>query len=42
MAEFDSAAYPLTPSLASVLRVPMTELYALLWRAGVVDIRHPD
>jgi|GEM_PF-3946623 len=42
MAKFDSVAYPLTASLASVLRVPVVELYALLWRAGVVDIQHSE
>jgi hypothetical protein len=33
---------PLVSSFASVLRVPLLELYALLWRAGVVEIRHND
>jgi hypothetical protein len=30
---------PLVSSFASVLRVPLVELYALLWRVGVVEIR---
>ncbi|WP_231989990.1 Rv1535 domain-containing protein [Mycobacterium sp. 852002-51971_SCH5477799-a] len=33
---------PLVTSFASVLRVPLIELYALLWRVGVVEIRHND
>nr|WP_082279470.1 Rv1535 domain-containing protein [Mycobacterium colombiense] len=33
---------PLVSSIASVLRVPLLELYALLWRVGVVDIRDSD
>nr|WP_249026287.1 Rv1535 domain-containing protein [Mycobacterium parmense] len=34
-------ADPLVSSIASVLRVPLVELYALLWRVGVVDVRQP-
>jgi len=33
---------PLVSSFASVLRVPLIELYALLWRVGVVEIRHDE
>ncbi|WP_269090182.1 Rv1535 domain-containing protein, partial [Mycobacterium paraintracellulare] len=33
---------PLVSSIASVLRVPLLELYALLWRAGVVEIRNSE
>ncbi|WP_082984354.1 Rv1535 domain-containing protein [Mycobacterium sp. 1465703.0] len=33
---------PLVSSVASVLRVPLVELYALLWRVGVVEIRQND
>jgi len=33
---------PLVSSFASVLRVPLLELYALLWRVGVVEIGHSD
>jgi hypothetical protein len=28
--------------IASVLRVPIVELYALLWRVGVVEIRQSE
>ncbi|WP_264020610.1 Rv1535 domain-containing protein [Mycobacterium saskatchewanense] len=35
----DSVTDPLASSIASVLRVPLVELYALLWRVGVVDVR---
>ncbi|WP_249262742.1 Rv1535 domain-containing protein [Mycobacterium bohemicum] len=38
----DPAADPLVSSIASVLRVPLLELYALLWRVGVVDIRQSN
>ncbi|WP_293344381.1 Rv1535 domain-containing protein [Mycobacterium sp.] len=37
----DSGGDPLVSSVALVLKVPLQELYALLWRAGVVDIRNP-
>ncbi|HYB81675.1 MAG TPA: Rv1535 domain-containing protein [Mycobacterium sp.] len=37
----DPGGDPLVSSIALVLRVPLLELYALLWRFGVVDIRHP-
>jgi hypothetical protein len=33
---------PLVSSFASVLRVPLVELYALLWRVGVVEIRDDE
>ncbi|HKI40054.1 MAG: Rv1535 domain-containing protein [Mycobacterium sp.] len=42
MSTSDSVADPLASSIASVLKVPLVELYALLWRVGVVDIRHSD
>jgi hypothetical protein len=29
---------PLTDAVARVLTVPLRELYAVLWRAGVVEI----
>ncbi|HSS25338.1 MAG TPA: Rv1535 domain-containing protein [Mycobacterium sp.] len=35
-------ADPLTSTCALVLRVPLIELYALLWRAGIVEILEPD
>ncbi|RAU93800.1 hypothetical protein DQP58_15620 [Mycobacterium colombiense] len=38
----DTGGDPLVSSIASVLRVPLVELYALLWRVGVVEIRHSD
>lgn len=38
----DTGGDPLVSSFASVLRVPLVELYALLWRVGVVEIRHTD
>lgn len=38
----DTGGDPLVSSFASVLRVPLLELYALLWRVGVVEIRHND
>jgi hypothetical protein len=38
----DSVADPLASSIASVLKLPLLELYALLWRVGVVDIRPSD
>jgi hypothetical protein len=34
----DVGADPLTDVLARVLTVPLRELYAVLWRAGVVEI----
>ncbi|MGN6334608.1 Rv1535 domain-containing protein [Mycobacterium sp.] len=38
----DTKGDPLVSSFASVLRVPLLELYALLWRVGVVEIRDSD
>nr|WP_231120858.1 Rv1535 domain-containing protein [Mycobacterium colombiense] len=38
----DTGGDPLVSSVASVLKVPLVELYALLWRVGVVEIRHSD
>ncbi|WP_255382823.1 MULTISPECIES: Rv1535 domain-containing protein [unclassified Mycobacterium] len=37
----DPGGDPLVSSIALVLRVPLLELYALLWRVGIVEIRHP-
>src|ERR1700757_651035 len=42
MSTTDSVADPLVSSIALVLRVPLVELYALLWRVGGVEIRHSD
>ncbi|OPE47881.1 hypothetical protein BST27_24645 [Mycobacterium intermedium] len=41
MATTDALADPLVSSLAALLSVPLTELYALLWRVGVVEIVEP-
>ncbi|WP_442931967.1 Rv1535 domain-containing protein [Mycobacterium sp. 050134] len=38
----DSVTDPLVSSIVSVLRVPLVELYALLWRVGVVEVRRAD
>jgi hypothetical protein len=38
----DTGGDPLISSIASVLRVPLVELYALLWRVGLVEIRQSD
>src|ERR1700758_4574265 len=38
----DFCADPLVSSIALVLRMPLVELYSLLWRVGVVEIRHSD
>jgi hypothetical protein len=32
---------PLISPIASILSVPFQQLYALLWRAGVLEIREP-
>src|SRR5882672_4811720 len=42
MSTTDALADPLVSSFASVLTVPLLELYALLWRVGVVEVREPD
>ncbi|WP_264078220.1 Rv1535 domain-containing protein [Mycobacterium stomatepiae] len=42
MSTTDSLADPIFSSVASVLRVPLLELYALLWRVGIVEIVQPD
>ncbi|WP_255361999.1 Rv1535 domain-containing protein [Mycobacterium sp. 1081908.1] len=42
MSTTDSVSDPLVSSIALVLKVPLVELYALLWRVGVVEIRHSD
>ncbi|OBK25817.1 hypothetical protein A5634_26005 [Mycobacterium asiaticum] len=38
----DHPADPLASSFAVLLRGPLTELYALLWRAGVLDVVGSD
>ncbi|WP_131829082.1 Rv1535 domain-containing protein [Mycobacterium numidiamassiliense] len=42
MSTTDNLADPIVSSVVSVLSVPLVELYALLWRAGVVEIAGPD
>nr|WP_244168559.1 Rv1535 domain-containing protein [Mycobacterium malmoense] len=37
----DTGGDPLVSSIARVLKVPLQELYALLWRAGVVEVHAP-
>ena len=41
MSTTDNLADPIISSVASVLSVPLLELYALLWRVGVVEIVEP-
>ncbi|WP_269462785.1 Rv1535 domain-containing protein [Mycobacterium basiliense] len=38
MSRTDALADPLISSFAALLTVPLRELYALLWRVGVVEI----
>ncbi|HZC51383.1 MAG TPA: Rv1535 domain-containing protein [Mycobacterium sp.] len=38
MSTTDALADPMTSTVASALTVPLRQLYALLWRAGVVEI----
>jgi hypothetical protein len=42
MSTTDFLADPIISPLAAVLSVPLFELYALLWRAGVVQIVERD
>jgi len=42
MSRTDSLADPIISPIARVLSVPLVELYALLWRAGVVRIVAAD
>jgi hypothetical protein len=42
MSRTDSLADPMISPFARVLRVPLVELYALLWRVGVVQIVPTD
>ncbi|WP_077086532.1 Rv1535 domain-containing protein [Mycobacterium rhizamassiliense] len=42
MSTTDNLADPIVSSFVSILCVPLNELYALLWRVGVVEIRHDD
>ncbi|QLL08112.1 Rv1535 domain-containing protein [Mycobacterium vicinigordonae] len=38
MTTTDARLDPLAASLAVLLKRPLTELYALLWRAGVLEV----
>ena len=38
----DVLAEPLVGVTAAVLTVPLIELYAVLWRAGLLEVRHPS
>ncbi|WP_341286296.1 Rv1535 domain-containing protein [Mycobacterium decipiens] len=38
----DALADPLVSSVALLLTVPLLELYAVLWRVGVVEVRGTD
>jgi hypothetical protein len=38
MSRTDQLADPLISPIASLLNAPLLELYALLWRAGLVEI----
>ncbi|WP_236971375.1 Rv1535 domain-containing protein [Mycobacterium haemophilum] len=42
MSSTDGLADPLVSSVARVLNVPLLQLYALLWRVGVVQIVQTD
>lgn len=42
MSTTDVLADPMTSTVASVLTVPVRQLYALLWRVGVVEIVETD
>ncbi|EUA68737.1 hypothetical protein I553_1925 [Mycobacterium xenopi 4042] len=42
MATTDALADPLASALAPLLTVPLVELYAVLWRLGVVEVVRAD
>ena len=42
MSTTDNLADPIVSSFVSLVSVPVFELYALLWRAGIVEIRDND
>ncbi|WP_416362190.1 Rv1535 domain-containing protein [Mycobacterium sp.] len=42
MSTSDRPANPLVSPVVSLLSVPLLELYAFLWRVGVVEVREPD
>lgn len=35
-------AEPLADATAALLTVPMVELYAVLWRIGLLEVRRPE
>ncbi|MGB9221805.1 Rv1535 domain-containing protein [Mycobacterium sp.] len=41
MTRTDLPADPLISPIAALLNVPLRELYALLWRVGVLEVREP-
>jgi hypothetical protein len=42
MSTTDQLADPIVSSFVSILCVPLNELYALLWRVGIVEIKHDE
>uniref|UniRef100_UPI0037C7869B Rv1535 domain-containing protein n=1 Tax=Mycobacterium simulans TaxID=627089 RepID=UPI0037C7869B len=42
MTRTDAQSDPLVSSIAVLLTVPLRELYAVLWRVGVVEVRETD
>ncbi|OBI81416.1 hypothetical protein A9X01_23920 [Mycobacterium asiaticum] len=42
MTTTDHLADPLASSFAALLRGPLTELYALMWRVGVLEVGTSD
>jgi hypothetical protein len=41
MTRTDTQADPMISPIAALLNVPLRELYALLWRVGVVEVYSP-
>jgi hypothetical protein len=41
MTRTDTQADPLISPIAAMLNVPVRQLYALLWRVGVLEVREP-
>ena len=41
MTRTDVQADPLISPIAALLNVPLRQLYALLWRVGVLEVREP-
>lgn len=42
MSTTDVTGDPLLAPFAALLRVPLIQLYAVLWRFGIVDVAHRD